>query len=58
MDIMCRCPRVHFYEVEFKLDGMKSLAYHKNCGEVLSDQQFSEFKKQLLRSWGIKEEEE
>jgi hypothetical protein len=54
---MCKCPKVHFYEVEFKLDDMRSLPYHKNCGDILSDQQFNEFKKSLLKVWGIKEEE-
>ena len=55
---MCKCPRVHFYEVEFKLDGMRSIPHHKNCGDPLSDSQYAEFKKQLLKLWGIKEEEE
>ncbi len=53
---MCKCPKVHFYEVEFKLEGMRSIAYHKNCGERLSDTQAQEFDKQLLKLWGIYEE--
>lgn len=55
---MCKCPKVHFYEVEFKLEGMKSIAQHKNCGERLSDKQLEEFKKQLYKLWGVKIEEE
>lgn len=54
---MCRCPKVGFYEIEFKLDGMRSIIYHKNCGEVLSEQQFSEIQKQMFKLWGVKSEE-
>ena len=51
---MCNCPKVHFYEVQFKLDGMRTVPKHKNCGEVLSEPQFAEFEKQLLQHWGIR----
>ncbi len=54
---MCRCPKVHFYEVEFKLEGLRSIAYHKNCGERLSDAQAQDFDKQMLKLWGIMQEE-
>lgn len=50
---MCKCPRVHFYEIEFKLDGMRTVASHKNCGDALSEQQFNEFEKQLVKLWGM-----
>ncbi|MEM2855494.1 MAG: hypothetical protein QW416_00105 [Candidatus Nitrosocaldaceae archaeon] len=54
---MCRCPKVGLYEVEFKLDGMRSIAQHKNCGELLSEQQQNEIQKQMFKLWGIKGEE-
>jgi len=50
---MCECPKVHFYEVEFKLDGMKTVSYHKNCGDALSEPQFVDFEKQLVKLWGM-----
>jgi len=50
---MCECPKVHFYEVEFKLDGMKTVSYHKNCGDPLSEPQFVDFEKQLMKLWGM-----
>ena len=50
---MCNCPKVHLYEVEFKLDGMKPVAYHKNCGDALSEPQFADFEKQLVKLWGM-----
>lgn len=52
---MCDCPSVHFYEVEFKLTGMKVIATHKNCGDPLSDVQFTKFEKELVKYWGIEE---
>ena len=42
---MCNCPKVTFYEVEFKLVGMKVIATHKNCGDFLNEDQFSQFEK-------------
>jgi hypothetical protein len=53
---MCGCPKVHFYEVEFKLAGMKVVPTHKNCGDPLSNEQFSKFDKELVKYWGIEEE--
>jgi len=28
---MCECPKIHFYEVEFKLDGMVVVQYTKTA---------------------------
>lgn len=50
---MCKCPKVHFYEVKFQLEGMRTIAMHKNCGETLSEAQFAEFEKQLVKMWGM-----
>lgn len=50
---MCNCPNIHFYEVEFKLVGMKVVPTHKNCGDYLSDDQFSKFEKELIKYWGF-----
>lgn len=52
---MCDCPSIHFYEVEFKLMGMKVIATHKNCGDPLSDEQFTKFEKELVKYWGIEQ---
>ncbi len=52
---MCDCPSVHFYEVDFKLYGMKVVPCHKNCGDPLSNEQFSKFEKELIKYWGIEE---
>jgi hypothetical protein len=46
---------VHFYEVEFKLYGMKVIASHKNCGDILSDEQLSKFEKELIKYWGFEQ---
>jgi hypothetical protein len=35
--------------------GMKVIATHKNCGEPLSDEQFTKFEKELVKYWGIEE---
>ncbi len=53
---MCKCPKVHFYEVEFKLEGMRTVPKHKNCGDVLSETQYSEFEKQLIKLWGYEDQ--
>lgn len=50
---MCKCPKVHFYEVKFKLDGMRIVPMHKNCGDVLSEAQFADFEKHLIKIWGV-----
>jgi hypothetical protein len=50
---MCKCPKVHLYEVEFKLEGMKPVPHHKNCGDALSEPQFTDFEKQLVKLWGM-----
>jgi len=55
---MCECPKIHFYEVEFKLDGMIVVPVHKNCGDRLNEKQADMFQKELVKSWGYEEEEE
>ncbi len=50
---MCKCPKVHFYDVGFKLDGMRTVAVCKNCGDPLSEEQFAEFEQQLVKRWGM-----
>jgi hypothetical protein len=52
---MCSCPKVHFYEVEFKLVGMRVTPNHKNCGEYLNQDQSSKFEKELVKYWGFDE---
>lgn len=53
---MCDCPKVHFYEVDFKLVGMKVVPSHKNCCNPLSNEQFSTFEKELVKHWGIEQD--
>jgi|TARA_B000000460_G_scaffold44212_1_gene27817 spore cortex formation protein SpoVR/YcgB (stage V sporulation) len=53
---MCECPKIHFYEVEFKLDGMIVVPTHKNCGVMLNEKQNDTFQKELMKSWGFPEE--
>lgn len=55
---MCNCPKVHFYEVDFKLAGVKAIPNHKNCGDPLNDDQFSKFEKELIKYWGFEEKKE
>ena len=55
---MCNCPKVHFYEVEFKLSGMRVVPTHKNCGESLNEDQSSKFEKELIKYWGLEEKKE
>jgi len=55
---MCECPKIHFYEVEFKLDGMVVVPTHKNCGDRLNEKQADIFQKELVKSWGFEEEED
>ncbi len=50
---MCNCPKVTFFEVDFKLHGMKVVPTHKNCGGSLNDDQFSQFEKDLNKYWGF-----
>lgn len=50
---MCSCPKVHFYEVEFKLAGMQVVPTHKNCGDSLNNNQLSNFEKELTNYWGF-----
>ncbi len=54
---MCECTKIHFYEVEFKLDGMIIVPTHKNCGDKLNEKQADTFQEQLVKSWGFEEEE-
>jgi len=42
---MCECPKIHFYEVEFKLDGMVVVPTHKNCGDRLTKNKLTRFRK-------------
>jgi hypothetical protein len=46
------------YEVEFKLDGMVVVPTHKNCGVALNEKQVDKFQKELVKTWGLQEEEE
>ncbi len=55
---MCECPKVHMYEVEFKMEGMIVVPTHKNCGVSLNDKQAEKFQKELMKTWGFEEEEE
>ena len=55
---MCECPKIHFYEIEFKLDGMIVVPTHKNCGDKLNEKQADTFQKELVKSWGFPEEDE
>ena len=52
---MCNCPKVHFYEVDFKLAGMRVMPTHKNCGDSLNEDQSSKFEKELIKYWGFEE---
>lgn len=52
---MCNCPKVTFYEVEFKLTGLKVVPTHKNCGDSLNDDQFNSFEKELVKYWGFEQ---
>jgi hypothetical protein len=67
---MCDCSKVHLFEVEFKLDGMtvvpthKNCGFgmtvvptHKNCGFALGEKQADKFQQELVKSWGLEEEE-
>ena len=55
---MCECSKVHLYEVEFKLDGMIVVPTHKNCGFALDEKQSEKFTKELVKSWGIEDEDD
>lgn len=55
---MCDCAKIHMYEVEFKLAGMRVVPTHKNCGNSLSEPQTEKFQKELVRSWGLDPEDE
>ena len=55
---MCNCPKVHFYEVDFKLAGVKAIPNHKNCGDPLNEDQSSKFEKELMKYWGFEEKKE
>ncbi len=54
---MCECSKVHLYEVEFKLDGMRVVPTHKNCGFALGQKQADKFHQELVKSWGLAVEE-
>ena len=55
---MCECEKVHMYEVDFKLDGMVVVPTHKNCGDPLNEKQVDKFQKELVKSWGFKDQDE
>ncbi|MBA4454594.1 MAG: hypothetical protein H2B05_06590 [Nitrosopumilaceae archaeon] len=55
---MCDCSKVHLYEVEFKLDGMTVVPTHKNCGFALGEKQAGKFTQDLVKSWGLEEDED
>ena len=55
---MCECSKIHLYEVEFKLAGMIVVPTHKNCGDKLNEKQADTFQKELVKTWGLEEEEE
>ena len=55
---MCECPKIHFYEVEFKLDGMVIVPSHKNCGDGLNEKQAETFQKEFIKYWGFKDEDD
>ena len=55
---MCECPKIHFYEVEFKLDGMIVVQTHKNCGDRLNEKQADTFQKELVKSWGYEDDDD
>ena len=50
---MCNCAKIHFYEVEFKLAGMRVIPTHKNCGDPMTDEQSTKFQKELVQYWRI-----
>ena len=54
---LCNCPKIHMFEVEFKLDGMVVVPTHKNCGFALDAKQADKFQKDLVKSWGLEEQE-
>ena len=54
---VCECPRVHLYEVEFKLAGMVVVPPHKNCGSALGPKQAEQLQKDLVKSWGFEPDE-
>ncbi len=54
---MCNCTSVHFYDVSFKLDGMRVVPTCKNCGESLNNDQFSKFEKELIKQWGFEDKD-
>lgn len=54
---MCECSKVHLYEVEYKLDGMIVVPTHKNCGVALNEKQADVLQKDLVKSWGLPDED-
>jgi hypothetical protein len=34
---------------------MKVIPSHKNCGDPLSDEQFTKFEKELIKHWGFEQ---
>ena len=55
---MCDCSKVHLYEVEFKLDRMIIVPTHKNCGFALGEKQGDKFQQELVKSWGLADEDD
>ena len=52
---MCNCPKIGFYEVDFKLSGMTVIPSHKNCGESLNEDQSAKYEQELKKYWGFVE---
>jgi len=44
--------------VEFKLDGMIIVPTHKNCGNGLNETQSDKFQKELVKSWGLGDDDD
>ena len=55
---MCECSKIHLYEVEFKLAGMIVVPTHKNCGDKLNEKQADTFQKELVKTWGLEEDDD
>lgn len=48
---MCKCSKIEFREVAFKGMGERTIPYHKNCGEFLSDSQVKLVRDNEERVW-------
>lgn len=50
---MCKCSKIEFREVAFKETGERTIPYHKNCGEFLSDSQAKLVRDHEVKVWGL-----